>query len=271
MENKAALFQAKLLQYRQTGTHGTRIRMHRALRHISLSPTTIFSIIVLPVFFDALLWTHLDTITQLWGRWFGFWIGHLQPDAHVAYASTAFLGRQLDVPYPDLMAALPSKAAVQINLIAALLILLPTGLISKKYLPVTYLLRAAILIQISSSVYFMLRPDHLPYAMGSYVSGMLSLGLYLMLLTSPLLALIYYIFDFPVWRKFMVTATMIGYFLLVLPMQYMLHALIMSKGSMLFMPLLYLLFGALLNILMFVSCYALAMTWRAREKNSLTP
>ncbi|MBY0544590.1 MAG: hypothetical protein K2Q14_03460 [Gammaproteobacteria bacterium] len=116
------------------------------------------------------------------------------------------------------------------------------------------------------SIFFLINPDSPPYELSNYIKGMLNLGIYLLLLLAPLLTLIYYIFDFAFWRKFAVTFFIIAYFIIALPLQYMLQALIISSVSMLFMPVLYLLFGALLDTLMFVGWYSWAMTWAGREK-----
>jgi hypothetical protein len=46
----------------------------------------------------------------------------------------------------------------------------------------------------------------------------------------------------------------------------MLHAYIIHEWTLLFLPLMYLLFGTLLDVLMFVSMYAFGMSWRSDAK-----
>ncbi len=272
MDKKAAEFIAKLLRLRQSGTHGTVVPMHRALRRIRLEPSSILAIILLPVFFDLLLWVNLKPITELWGAFFDFWISKLHLVGHVSYATMKILGTSMPIPFPDLPTTLPSHYAVWGNGLVSLALLALTKFIPQKnYLPASYIARVALIIQISASLYFLIKPESPPYELGVYIEGILTLGLYLLLLLSPLLALIYYIFDFPFWRKGAATALVIVYFIIALPFQYMLHALIISSVSILFMPVLYLLFGALLNTLMFVSWYVWAMTWAGKtDKSSFT-
>lgn len=261
MKKNAAILRAKLLKYRHTGIRGTPIVMHRALRKITLSYSAIATIVLLPLFFDGILWMGLDSITKLWAGIFDFWIHRLKLDGQVLYVGTQLLGKQLSIPYPDLPTSIPSQLAIYNNIVYSLLLFALVHFIPKNYLPAIYVLRTALLIQLSASFYYIIHPGSNPYELMGYISGMLTLGLYVMLLASPLLAMIYYIFDFPFRYKLTATLLMVGYFLIVLPFQYMLHALIISSGSMLLMPVLYLLFGALLSTLMFVSLYGWMMTW----------
>jgi hypothetical protein len=114
----------------------------------------------------------------------------------------------------------------------------------------------------------MIVPDAFPYNLAEYISSALVMGIYVMFFIPVMLALLYYIFDFAFWRKLVMTALIMGHFILFLPFQYMLHALVISSWSFLFLPLLYLLFGLLLDTLMFISWYSFAMTWRSQEKDT---
>lgn len=261
MSSEANTLTERLQRYRYTGARGTPITMHRALRRIRLSRSALASILLLPLLFDMALWYYAEALTTFWAQTFQFWIDQLQLAGRVLYTDTGLFGQSLYVPYPDLPAALPSQEAVMTNLIACVLLLLLADFIPARFMPAVYLLRAALVIQASSSIYFILHPYQPPYEMGDYLSALLAVGIYLMFLCAPLLATIYYIFDLPFWRKAVATALTLTYFAVALPFQYLLHAIIISSGSMLFMPVLYILLGALLNTFMFVCCYALAMTW----------
>lgn len=255
----------RLLESRQSGAKGTQIRMHRALRSMDLGFLTWATMIALPIFFSFVLWMSLEPITSLWATVFDFWLWKLKIDAHVSYLGMEFFGQLLYIPFPDLPTSTPSMTAVWINLVIAIVMMAVTIFLPKSQLPMVYIFRAALFIQMSASVFFFVQPEGLPYDLAHYIGGMLTVGLYIMFLATPLLALIYYVFDFSFMRKFISTILILGYFTLVLPFQYMVHALIISYCSMLFMPTLYLLFGALLNMLMFVGWYSWAMTWRPRN------
>jgi hypothetical protein len=258
---------AKLLKYRHTSTQGTTIRMHRALRSLSFTRGRLLTMLLLPLFFDLVLYFNIDSILHFWSESFTFLIDRLRPEGHLATLTVAFPTGSLDIPFPDLPTFAPSSFAIWMNIAVSIMLFVLSGLIPKNLMPLIYLLRAALLIQISASVYFLVSPGGGLYSMGSYITCMLGVGIYLIFLVSPLLAVIYYIFDFPFWRKFVVTTLVISYFIFVLPLQYMLHAIVINSWGLLFMPLLYLMFALLLDTLMFVCWYSWAMTWRPRNLN----
>ncbi len=252
--------------YRHTGAHGTTIRMHRALRKLRFSPSMLMAMILLPLIFDMTLWMNLEIITGVWADIFNFCIAKLNLDGHVSYESIRLLRHEVLMPYPDLMASPPFSITLWVNLFITALFLLLSAFVPKNWLPFTYLARAGLLIQISASLYFFFNPDQPPHNLAPYILGTLTFGMYLLFFIAPLLALVYYIFDIALWRKCIVTALIISYFIVALPFQYMAHATIISSGSMLFMPVLYLLFGVLLDTLMFVGWYSWAMSWSGKKR-----
>ncbi len=260
--NATPLTEAENHKQRHTGTRGTLIKQHHALRSLTLGRSFVLAVILLPLLFDGLLWVKLDSIIWLWERVFHFWVVKLGTGGQVLYTDIAIPGRVLYIPFPNLPTSIPSLAALKVNLVNCVLIFIFSVFIPKRFLPLTYLLRALLVIQISASVYFFINPDSFPYDLAEYISDALVLGIYLMFLVPLLLAMIYYIFDFALWKKIMATTLIIGYFIIFLPFQYMMHAFIISSCSLLFMPVLYLFFGLLLDTLMFVALYAWAMSWR---------
>ena len=250
---------------RRTGAKGTFIRKHRALTSIKLKPASILAIIFLPLLFDILLWNNLELITNFWADIFIFWVKKIGSGGRIIYDDVQILGQTIYIPYPDFPTTIPSFDAVILNITICIIVYFVSVFLPKKLLPLTYLLRVAIIIQLSASVYFLINPTSFPYDLAEYISSMLTLGIYLMLLTPVVLALIYYIFDFSIWKKIALTSIVIGHLILFLPFQYMLHTLIISGWSLLFMPALYLLFGLLLDILMFIGWYSFAMTWLSKK------
>jgi hypothetical protein len=258
----------ELFKARNTSAKGNVIEMHHALRKITLSNSSMIAIIVLPLFFDMLIWFKLEMIMQFWHAVFHFWISHIGLNGQVFYTPVVMFGKQIFVPFPDLPVVLPTVKEVWMNISICLLIMALSLFIPKKFLPLTYLLRAALLVQMSASLYFLISPHSFPYDVGDYISGALTLGIYLCMIIPAALALIYYIFDFAVWKKVIVTAVMLAYFIVLIPFQYMLHALIISSCGLLFMPVLYLFFGLLLETLMFISWYAWAMSRRGMSEQT---
>lgn len=247
------------------GARGTRQAMHRSLRHLSFGTSTLLAVLLLPLATEMLLWAHIGDILNLWQGIFRFWITRFGFDeAQMPHQQIIVFGKTFTLLLPALPAFPPSQTGVYANLAACLLGLLASRFLPTRALPLTYALRVALLIQASASFYFLVHPDRPPYEVPAYLSGILLNGVYFLFLLSPLLAAIYYIFNFAFWQKCAVTLLMTGYFIIWLPFLLLAHAFILSYVSLLCMPLLYLMFGALLNTLMFVGWYGWAMSWRGK-------
>lgn len=256
--------QDRVEHFRTTGVQGTSIRMHRSLDTIRLTPLALMSVVLLPLICDGLLWHYRHVLLQGWAQFFAFWQEKLGAGS-VAFRDITFLGTALAMPYPASGFSIPPLPSVVLNALACAVLLAATRIMPARFTPLAYLLRAGLLIQLSASLYFWLRP-HLPYDMPTYLTDMLSVGLALMLLISPILALIYYIFPITLWRKLLMTTLIVVYFYVALPFQALSHALLMHYGSVLFMPVLYMMFGLLLDTMMFVAWYSLAMTWTGGKR-----
>ena len=245
---------------RYTNTKGNIIPLHHAFTTIRFSPFVRISTLVLPVFFCALIWLMLPIIMDMWSSMFSFWMAHIY-QGHVAYSEAVILGQYVQIPYPVLETDAPSTLAVWINLVVCVLAFLLAFLIPARLAPMKYLLCAALLIQASASLDRLVIPDFFPYTLQGYLVDALTMCMYLFFLLPVILGMIYYIFDFSLWRKCIVTLGILVYFCLAVPSQYMLHACIIHELSLLFLPLMYMLFGVLLDVLMFVSLYSFGLSW----------
>ena len=251
------------LSLRYSNAKGNIIPMHHAFKTLHLGSTSRMSAVVLPVFFGALVWLVLPLMFDVWSDIFGFWMRHMYKGG-VGHSAVSILGQELSMPYPLLDAQLPSVLMVRINLAVCLVLFILSLLVSFGGVPLTYFIRAILLIQGSASVDRMLSPDTFPYALKTYMVDVMIQCAYMAFLLPFLLAVVYYIFDFSLWRKCFLTILMMGYFLVTVPCQYMLHAYIIHEGTLLFLPLMYMMFGVLLDVLMFVSMYAFGMSWKSR-------
>lgn len=252
---------------RHSNVAGKVILPHHALATLRYPASLLLISIVMAVLADALLWWFLEPIMHFWGAVFGYWIPLIAPQgSQVGFQATSFFGSVVQLPFPLLPAGLPSGRITGVNLIVTSLLLLFSLALPKRVLPLAYYLRALLIIQASASIYFILNPHSFPYNLDSYMVTELGLGVYLMFIVPPVLALLYYPLDFSLWHKLLLTVLIIGFYIVALPFQYLMHAYIISIGTLLFLPTLYLLFGALLDVLMFIALYSWAMTWGSASR-----
>ena len=262
-----ARLQDKIDNLRFRGFGGTAIQMHRAIKQVKLSRGNLLLAVLLPLVFNLLLLCFLGAVLACWEWLFGFWLGHLARDPAMA-SHTIDLGLYaVQLNYPQLSAGEPSVGNWMITLFATLIALLGSFLFAaERLLPLAYIVRACALIQASALAYFYFLPGHFPHDAASALGDALCMAIYFLFLIPWLLGLTYYIFNFSLLQKAGLSAIMLLYFAIALPMQYLMHALVFYHFSLLFVPLLYLVFGIFIDVMMFVALYSWGMSWATPDR-----
>ena len=78
-----------------------------------------------------------------------------------------------------------------------------------------------------------------------------------------LLSFSFYVFEYSLLKKVVGTALIMLGIVLVVPYQYLAHVVLIDAGSLLLMPLLYVLFGLLFDIAVFIALYAWVVSWES--------
>jgi hypothetical protein len=138
----------------------------------------------------------------------------------------------------------------------------------EEQLPWAYLLRFLVIVQGTALGYFVFAAARFPHDLPSYTVGMLYFGAIFTSLLPLILGFSYFLFDFRLWQKLGLTVGTMAYLVIFLPFQYMLHVWIIHQ-SVLFMPVLYFVFGPFLDVLIFVSLYSWGMSWQSRTDDSV--
>lgn len=241
------------------GAKGSIIKEHHSMRHININKFHVILLLLLPLFFDSLLWINIESIIGLWQNIFVFWLEHIGINSKIIHINFSLLGLPVDLAFPELDTFYPTIGYVFVTLIICCVIFLISAMMPKKFLPISYFVRGLLFVHILSSFYFLLN-NNFPYSINDYLASSLTLGIYLLFILPFVMSLIYYIFDFLLIKKIAVTALMLLYFIIYLPIKYLFLALIIKYFGITYLPLLYLNFGLLLDILMFICWYSWAMT-----------
>ncbi len=260
-------WRARLRQLRFRGYGGATIRTHRSMYYLHLLRGELVLALLLPLAFNLLMLLALDELVHFWRALLEFWASRLDFAASVTM-------RPFDLGYYDLWlpavrveAPLPSAALWWGTAVACLLLFLLSYLVKpERFLPLIYILRAVLLIQATALLYFAFIPASFPYRLEDYVANSLMIGILLLALIPWILGATYYVFDFGLTQKIALTLMTQLFFVLAIPLQYLLHASIIHHASLLFMPLFYLVFGLFFDIMAFVAFYSLGMSWRPNRK-----
>ena len=249
------------------GHRGGVITMHRALTYFRLGPLNLLMSISLFLFFSAIWVALLPRLCRFWTSFLQLSLRLLPLHGTLEVAEHGFNSFRLGIPYVRVYPVLPSLWIWSLTCLVTVLLFVGTFFLPEKWLPLTYLLRAILAVQGTSLFYFALWPMRFPHSPDSYMEALMTSGIGLITIVPLLYAFTYYIFDFGLWRKAILTGLTLVYLTLVLPFQVVLQALVLQT-TLLFMPVLYIVFGLPLEILLIIAFYSWGMTWSFQSERS---
>lgn len=255
-----------LLERLRYQSHSGRvIRRHRALHRLEFRRASLLHPLVLLIGSYLALWAGADLITAFWTWEFGFWLRHLELPAALETQTRVLFGPfAYRVPYPILAAALPDLDTLRISVAACALVMLISFLTMRgRMLPIGYLLWGACLVQFMSGAMFWLAPQAFGYSLASHVANGLEYALVLVFFVPLLLSFSYYVFEYSLPRKIIGTVLIVAGIVLVAPYQYLIHVMLIEFASLLLLPLLYVLFGLLFDIGVFIALYGWVVSWES--------
>jgi hypothetical protein len=247
------------------GWRGGLITPHRAFVRLRLGPRQMAESVVLALLGTAAWIALLPTVGRLWGHILAFWGRQLALKSDVILVPQGW-GSHIHFALPcfGLSAGPPSGTAWWITTGVTILAFTASFLLTEEALPWAYLLRGFCLLQATALGYFAIASARFPHDLPGYTVSMLVFSCVLIGLIPVLYGFTYYLLDFTLAQKIFLTLATVGHLVLFVPQQYMLHVYLLH-GSVLFMPVLYFVFGPFLDILVFIGFYSWGMSWRGRN------
>jgi hypothetical protein len=130
------------------------------------------------------------------------------------------------------------------------------------WLPFAYMLRMLCAFQLFVCVYFWLWPHHFIYDAAGHLQSIFLLQIAEIAVMPLLMGLIFYPLDMSLIKKAMATLLILAYMCAVVPWLMLLHAIVLTYGSLLFMPFAYFILGGPLLVALYVALYSYCMSWR---------
>lgn len=252
-------FAATFAQLHLTGKQ-TDHRPHRAITPLRITPYLVAQAIVLPVALCALLAWHRHDLFDLWRDIILFWSRELGVplvraplEGRLGSDGMALSAGAYDRPLPGLT-GMAVAAATVVGLLWASLRM------RNDSLPLKYPMRIVGVVQGFALAYFWFVPLQFPYTISRHSEELLFIGYVMMIATPVMLAAGYYLLNESLWTKVANTVAILAFFTLFIPHQVMAQAWIMYHLSVLYMPVLYICFGAVFDALVFVALYSWAMS-----------
>lgn len=239
---------------------------HRSLATLGFPRIRWLHVTLLPALLSAGVWAAGDALVKTWAWFLNRGIELLGLNGIVRALPTHRL--YWDSPaivLVDIPAAAPSGEQLIAGALIAAALLLLSFIVDVERVPTRYMVRALTLCHSSALVFFGLFSARLPYSLNDHVAASLTMAWMFMLLIPWMHAASFYVFGFGLWRKLALTLLTLAHLVLFVPAQYLFHIAAVQTYSLLQLPLLYLLAGVLLDVVVFISLYAWAMSWQTVE------
>ena len=232
------------------------VRPHRSLTPLQLTPWLLAQVVLLPALFCGLLWWGQPLLMDAWRECILFWseVLHLPYALSTVLDPTASGGERLQSTGQDI--PMPSDTLMFGTLVGLVLIVAGTTLLRGRALPLRYPLRIMCAVQAVALAYFWFAPHRFPYGIARHSDELMRIGYLLMVATPVMLGIGYYILNERVLTKIVRTVGMLLFLAVMIPHQVLAQALVLQHASALFMPLLYICFGAVFDALVFVALYS---------------
>ena len=232
---------------------------HRAIRHVTLRPGLLLQMVALPALLTAGLYSAHAQVYAFWRGyvlWWAQWLNMpLRPSTPLERGDQLGLVWQADASALG-AAGLSIEQGVWVGLALTGLAWGGTLFMRGHWLPVKYLVRTVCVVQALSLAYFVWVPIPFPHGVLNHVMNVLDAGYTLMLAIPVLMGLGYYTLNLGLGVKLLHTLLIGAFFMVLLPQQALVHLVVLQHLSVVFMPTLYLCFGALFDMMVFVALYS---------------
>ena len=245
------------------GFRGGKIAPHRAMIGLEVSWTLVIDLVALPAIFSTVMFLCLDPLRE---QWRSFFMAVQRPLDLTGVVATRVVDLGIAataVPYFTASAEWPTVVQLQWGWLVVLLLALAGSTLRGRLTPFAYLFRALSVLQLTSQLYFTFASPPFSYGLPEYINGLLVCGVVILLLAPFLVAFTFHIFDFQLWQKCAMALLLLGHLAVLLPLQATVHTWIIQRCSLLALPILFLVFGVLLDVFVYVALYGWGMSWRS--------
>lgn len=262
---------ANLRRLSHLGHYGTLIRVHRSLDTLPFRGMMLYTVLLLPFFVTAAMIVGYDGLLTAWEWMLRFGLDRLGVAGSVERVPVPILGGSLPVLTVQIASWYPDAFVLWTTLALVSAVVLASCYLPEWALPIAYVMRAGCVVQAIALLVFFLWPASFPYSAPQHLRDIMALSAAFMALVPWIHALTYYIFDFGILRKIALTAYTILFLACYAPLKILVHAYVLDRFSLLFMPILFLLLGVALDVFILIALYAWGMSWRAGAERRRRP
>jgi hypothetical protein len=247
---------------RRRGVRGGLIPRHRAMIGLRLTPLLVFELLLVPAIVSAAVLLLFPELLGLWQDFFRIGAGALRLSGQMeTNVVTLFGDVTLALPRFTVEAPWPTTAQLWGHAIGVVVAGVLSYALPRRLYPAALLLRAVAVLHATSVAFFAFGARPFPYPLPEYATDFLLCGLVVLAVAPFLLGLTFFIFGVPLAQKLLLSALLLVHLAVLLPLQLLLHVYVAARASLVMLPLLFIAFGLLLDVTVFVALYGWGMSW----------
>lgn len=271
---RAALERARRLEaLRVRGVRGGVIAPHRSMVGLPWTLWRLVTTLVLSLGGLVLVLASLPRIGRFWQLLFERVRDFAGIPAPLGDQQFSLPGNlHFTLPFIAAITPQPDARALWITGAVAAGMVVASFLLAERFTPLRYFLRLLALLLGSSILFFAASAEPFPYRLADHVFVLETAGLVVMGLVPLVLGFTLHVFDLALWKKLLLTLAVLVHLAVFIPLQVLVHIWLVMHGTAVVMPVLFLVFGLLLDVMVFVSFYGWAMSWRGElERRMVRP
>lgn len=262
------LIKNRLMALRFTSHQGNVINLHHSLYNVRFTLGIALSILLIPIWFNLMQAYFTQDILVYWSKVFEFFIDVLDLDldnnAEVLTKNMEIFTFHVSIPYPSLDVALPTTLELALGLGFIIACCFIASRLPHNYIPIAYIVYLCCFVLFTSVIFFSFAKSF-SFDLGETILGNLTICLQFLLVVPWILAFTFNIFHFSLFRKVLLPTVVLLYFFVLYPFQFMLFAILLSKFSLLYLPLFHFILTVFLDMMIFIAFYSWGMSWEDRK------
>lgn len=260
LQMREAAFESASIAIRDAKTRHAAARQHRAISRITVEPYLLAEAIILPILLCGILLLAEPYLMTFWRDTIIFWTSRMDIPLQAQQHAPTIGGLRFEWINAINSSLMPDFTAKLVSALVTFLLFALTTRMSSKLLPLKYLLRILCTVQTVALAFFSYLPSQFPYSIPDHMRDLISMGYMLILAIPVLMAIGFFVLHFPLVSKVTNSLAILGYFVVMTPFKVVLHAVLLYHLSLLYMPLLYICFGAVFDVLIFVALYSFVVS-----------
>ena len=260
LQMREAAFESATIAIKDAKMRHAAARQHRAISRITIEPALWLQAVLIVIICCCAILVAETRLMEFWRDCIVFLFRQMDIPLMAQHHASTISALRFEWSPDANQSYMPNFAMKLGSAVITFVIFASTTKMGGNKLPLQYLLRILCAVHTIALIFFWYVPSQFPYTIPDHIRDLVNMGYMLVLAIPVLLGIGYYLLHLKLVIKLFHTILILVYFILMIPVKIVLHTLILYHFSLLYMPLLYICFGAVFDVLIFIALYSWAIS-----------